>query len=138
MMARILVAAAALGLGLAHAAIAEDGFGPGNWKNELGSVMTVTGIDPQTGAIAGVYVTAVASPGCDAVGKRQPLNGFYNAASGSVTFAVNWLAQGCASVTSWSGNFDKAANNLPTIWILSANPGWASKSIGTNTFTRQP
>ncbi|HEY0281276.1 MAG TPA: avidin/streptavidin family protein [Rhizomicrobium sp.] len=107
-----------------------------SWQNGLGSTLTITNVQA-TGQFSGYYVTAVASPGCQAVGIQQPLIGWISQ-SNAITFAVNWTAAGCNSVTAWSGNYNPNNGNISTIWILSSSPGWSNMNIGSDTFVPRP
>jgi hypothetical protein len=62
--------------------------------------------------------------------------GWLNTPSNAMTFAVNWTATGCSSVTSWSGRFNPANGQIPTIWTLTGSSGWANMNIGTNLFVQ--
>lgn len=117
--------------------IAAVPFTPGAWENELGSIMTITSVDSSTGQISGNYMTAVAEPGCTAVGQQQPLTGWFSSSSSAITFSVNWLATGCNSVTSWSGRYDSGAQRIETIWTLTGPLGWSNMNLGTNSFWPQ-
>jgi Avidin family len=109
-----------------------------SWRNEFGSTLTVTSYNSNTGQIVGTYTTAVASPGCQAVGVPQAMVGWFNAASNAMTFSVNWLPAGCNSVTSWSGQLSQANGQITTIWTLTGATGWANMNLGTNTFSPLP
>ncbi|MGZ5934662.1 MAG: avidin/streptavidin family protein [Rhizomicrobium sp.] len=104
------------------------------WHNELGSTLTITTYNPNSGLFAGTYVTAVASPGCQAVGKPLPVTGWLNTPSNAMTFAVNWTPTGCNSVTSWSGRFNPSNGQIPTIWTLTGSAGWSNMNIGMDLF----
>jgi hypothetical protein len=108
-----------------------------SWRNELGSTLTITSYNSNTGQFVGTYTTAVASPGCQSVGKPQAMVGWFNATSNAMTFSVNWLPAGCNSVTSWSGQLN-ANNQITTIWTLTGAMGWANMNVGTNTFSPLP
>jgi hypothetical protein len=104
------------------------------WHNQLGSTLTIDNYNRTTGLFSGTYVTAVASPGCQAVGKAQPMIGWLNTGSNAMTFAVNWTATGCNSVTSWSGQYNDANGQFATIWMLSGSGGWSDMNIGSDLF----
>lgn len=134
---RLAIAAAMLGLTASQATSAQVSFKSGTWENELGSTMTITTVDPNSGQLSGYYVTAVAAPGCSAVGIQQPLTGWYSVTSSAITFAVNWLAPGCNSVASWSGRYNASTQKIDTIWTLTGKAGWSDMNIGTDTFWAQ-
>jgi hypothetical protein len=109
---------------------------PGSWKNELGSVLTITSVG-SNGQLTGTYTTGV---GCDA-GQAQPVTGWYydggTGGGGAISFSVTWL--GCSSVASWSGQYDSKTQNFQTLWhlVIAGPPKWDGIYAGTDTFTRQ-
>jgi hypothetical protein len=107
---------------------------PWTWKNQYGSVLTVTQYDSNTGAISGTY-TNNASGSCD-VGQPQGMTGWLELAStgNAISFAVNWL--GCNSTTVWTGPLNSNAD-FQALWLLSgaAPPAWNSINAGSDTFT---
>ena len=112
------------------------------WKNQLGSTLTITGIDPGTGAMTGNY-TSPSGTG----GNPYPLVGWVNTAPIDpkapsnvtvVSFSVNWGALG--SVTAWNGYYDPKTSIIVGQWLLSrANSQyiWDHILTGQDQFTRQ-
>jgi avidin family protein len=124
-----------IGIMTGNGAIAQP-LTPGSWKNQLGSVLTITNVGAG-GQLTGTYVTGV---GCDA-GQPQQLTGWYydggSGGGGAIAFSVIW--SGCSSITSWSGQYDSTTQNFQAMWHLpiAAPPKWNGIYLGTDTFTRQ-
>ena len=129
-----LATAIVIGVALAPAQAQTKLTAGSSWVNELGSVLTITGI-AGNGLMTGTYTTNV---GCDA-GQPQPMTGWYYGGKtvGAITFTVYW--NGCNSVTSWSGQFNYSTNGFQTLWYLTAAaaPAWKGIAAGTDTFTPQ-
>lgn len=94
----------------------------GKWKNQLGSTMTITSVDANTGLLTGTYRTAQGAGGAD-----YPLTGWVNSAAPSpdhrdnvvaLSFTVRWGAIG--SVTGWTGYLREVGGNPRIVgqWLL--------------------
>lgn len=114
----------------------------GEWKNELGSNMTIKLKD---GYISGTYQTAVVSKG--KIPDPSDIHGTYTLVKyGTLfTFNVNWKFEVDDeykySITTWIGKFFyEDANKFETTWILlSDNPidkKWNSYTVNKDFFTR--
>ena len=133
---------------LAAAAIATNARAAGNcsnlvgdWKNELGSTLSVTSVNAATGAIAGTYSSPSGTSG-----QKFALVGWTNSAAAqpgkdnatAVAFSVRWGNYG--SITSWTGTC-KEVNGVATIhtlWHLAAslsNFSWDHINSNTDVFT---
>ncbi len=107
---------------------------PWTWKNQYGSVLTVTQYNSNTGAISGTYTNN--APGSCDVGQPQGMTGWLllNGNGNAISFAVNWL--GCNSTTVWTGQLDNNAD-FQALWLLSlaAPVAWNGISAGADNFT---
>lgn len=101
-----------------------------SWRNELGSVMTISSFGPAPGQFSGTYVSAV---GCDA-GTTFPLSGWIN--GNAISFSVDW-GSNCNSVTAWAGQYVASTDSIKTLWYLATNTvGWSGLLAGSNQFSR--
>ncbi len=120
-------------LTLIPSAFAQDAspFASGSsWRNELGSVMTITSLGPAPGQFTDTYVSAV---GCEA-GTTFPLSGWANGSA--MTFSVDW-GSNCSSVTAWTGQYVQASDSINTLWYLATNDvGWSGLLAGNDQFVR--
>ncbi|ALS96033.1 avidin/streptavidin family protein [Xanthomonas oryzae] len=87
----------------------------GEWKNQLGSTLTITAVQP-SGLLSGTYISPSGT-----TGSVYPLVGWFaNPVAGStalsklpaITFSVQWGNYG--SMTAWTGTCD-ASGGVPTI-----------------------
>lgn len=115
----------------------------GTWKNEMGSVMTITSVDAQTGSVTGTYRTATGAGNVE-----FPLAGWVNVVSASpnrpdhtivVSFSVRWGQIG--SITGWVGTCKGGQNDLIVGQWLLARPNsdfaWDHILAGQDRFTKQ-
>lgn len=128
----LLVTVLLLGVAF-HMPARADGLSPGSWSNGLGGTVTISSVG-QDGQIKGNYVTTV---GCE-VGKQQPLTGWYYGGTdggGAMTFSVS--LKGCASVISWSGQYDPKTKIFYTLWHLTGAtaPTWNGIVAGAHMFS---
>jgi len=109
---------------LSHAAMAgEKAITAGSvWKNEGGSIFTITSIDPASGQMSGNYINNMKGYKCQ--GTPYPVTGYVygNMISWSVSWRTNKLSDiagnDCNSVTGWTGYYDSASNKILTDWNL--------------------
>jgi hypothetical protein len=88
------------------------------WKNQRGSELTVTTVDP-TGRFSGTYVNRAPGFAC----QNEPFDVSGHAWSRRVVFTVVWknASQDCRSTTTWFGV--TSSKTMQTTWQLSAiNP----------------
>ncbi|MDH4186480.1 MAG: avidin/streptavidin family protein [Nitrospira sp.] len=93
----------------------------GEWKNQLGSTLSISSIDGKTGKLTGTYV----SPSGTA-GDKHELSGWVNneknpeakSFTPAISFSVQWGKYG--SITSWTGSCDDKGGvpTITTIWNL--------------------
>jgi hypothetical protein len=107
---------------------------PWTWKNQYGSVLTVSQYNNNTGAISGTYTNN--APGSCDVGQPQGMTGWLllNNTGNAISFAVNWL--GCNSTTVWTGQLNSNAD-FQALWLLSlaAPVAWNGIAAGADSFT---
>ncbi len=109
----------------------------GEWRNELGSVMTIA--NAQGGVLAGNYRSSVSQDLDPAAGRLTGL-----VAGDAIGFVVDWRPRFTA-ITSWSGKLLAGPDGEPCIyalWQLSGpmrNPAswWESFLAGADTFWRR-
>jgi len=127
---------AALFNGLASAAGPTCSNFQGEWKNELGSTMSISNMNPTTGALAGTYQSPSGTSG-----QKFPLAGWTNKAAAQsgkdnvsvIAFSVQWGAYG--SITSWTGSCkeERGVPTIRTLWHLaSSNSQFAWDHITSN------
>ena len=113
----------------------------GEWKNQLGSVVTLTQVED--GKLEGTYQTEVSSKG-DPL-PPTPLHGSYQITENGVLFGFvcQWNFQKDNEVkyssTAWSGRGMKEnPNELKATWLLTSGnePDWKSVNINQDVFTR--
>jgi hypothetical protein len=111
----------------------------GLWRNQLGSVMTITNVDGD-GGFQGVYHRAVGrTPG------TMPLAGRYHTFGNHsvVGWTVAWKYAGGTSVTAWSGQyFGGAPEEIHTTWLLTEavatlQDSWGATRTSVDLFVRQ-
>jgi len=104
----------------------------GTWKNELGSIATIT----QAGnVLSGEYESAVSSAGTTTKGD---LSGYVD--GDLISFVVRWRQ--FQAITSWVGQLDpNAADTLNTLWHMTkqvpSGDEWASINAGADYFVKQ-
>lgn len=106
----------------------------GTWRSELGSELELHNTD---GFLSGRYLSAVGT-----LHGSQPLIGFCTPPTGTGTvvlgFVVRWSDTG--SVTSWTGRYDAATDELHMTWVLEAATmpatAWRSTQLGQDQFRR--
>lgn len=109
----------------------------GKWRNQLGSMLTITAINPTTKAITGTYT----SPS-GAGGTNYPLIGYFNSVPSTagnnavvISFTVQWGSIG--SITSWNGIFQ--LDKITAQWLLSkpvSSFSWDHTLVGQDTFIK--
>jgi hypothetical protein len=112
----------------------------GDWVNQLGSTLSITAVDPQSGQITGMY----ASPSGTG-GQKFPLIGWVNTAPPApnkdnaviISFSVRWGAY--HTVTSWTGvcRATSSGDTLNALWHLGdpvADFEWKHVVSGQDTF----
>nr|XP_015201689.1 PREDICTED: avidin-like [Lepisosteus oculatus] len=117
----------------------------GKWKNELGSIMTLSPLD-KNGFFTGTYHTTVTA-NSNLVTKESPLMGNLNVFTADTQqrvfgFLVNWTFSN--SVTSFVGQCfvqKDGTERLQTTWLLRGSAAteednWSQTRVGTNVFTR--
>ncbi|MBN3326462.1 AVID protein, partial [Atractosteus spatula] len=117
----------------------------GQWKNELGSNMTLSAPDTN-GFFTGTYHTAVTANKTLVI-KQSPLTGNLNMFSAKTQrrvfgFLVKWTFSD--SVTSFVGQCfvqKDGSERLQTTWLLRGSAAtevdnWSKTRVGTNVFTR--
>jgi hypothetical protein len=84
------------------------------WKNQRGSELTVTAVEP-SGRFSGTYVNRAPGFGC----QNEPFDVSGRTWRRQVAFTVMWknAKQDCRSTTAWSGVVTKTT--LQTTWKLS-------------------
>ena len=93
----------------------------GEWTNQIGSTLSVSSVNPQTGALAGTYQ----SPSGTA-GQKFAVTGWVNNAPAQpngdnasvISFSVQWGRYG--TITSWTGSCkdEKGVPTIRTLWHL--------------------
>ena len=110
------------------------------WYNELGSVMTITSVDTQTGVFTGTYESQVGQ-----AGKTYLMSGRYDNTGDTLGWTVNWLNfyLNAHSVTTWSGHSQIQSNGQPiilTTWLLTSQTtpedNCESTQVGFDQFTQ--
>ncbi|XP_074788463.1 avidin-like [Athene noctua] len=112
----------------------------GQWKNDLGSNMTIGELQ-RNGAFSGTYLTAVSmSP--EKILESPLLGSQQHTNQPTFGFTVNWTFTATTSVfTGQCFIDDKGKEVLKTMWLFrlhadSVQNNWNATLIGTNTFTR--
>ncbi len=97
------------------AAAAEVLPAPSVWKNQRGSELTVTKVEPN-GNFTGTFVNRAPGFGC----QNEPFDASGHAWSRRVVFTVVWknAKQDCRSTTTWFGLM--TSKTMQTTWQLSA------------------
>ena len=110
------------------------------WYNELGSVMTITSVDTQTGVFTGTYESQVG-----VAEKTYLLTGRCDTLGNTLGWTVNWQNSylNAHSVTTWSGQSQIQSNGQPiilTTWLLTSQTtpedNWESTQVGFDQFTQ--
>ncbi|XP_044147574.1 avidin-like [Bufo gargarizans] len=114
----------------------------GQWKNDLGSNMTISAIS-EKGEFSGAYLTSVSSTNKTIL--TSPLIG-YQQLNGSPTFGftVKWLFT--SSITVFTGQCfinETGQPTLQTTWLLRSESGnikdtWSQTRVGYNIFYKLP
>ncbi|XP_029598569.1 avidin-related protein 4/5 [Salmo trutta] len=117
----------------------------GDWKNELGSLMTLK-FEPNSSAFSGTYRSYVGEVHPNVTKELyEPLVGFYNNLKEpqmpTIAFCISWGSVG--SCTAFTGQYfnDNGKEVIKSTWILrSSEPSlvddWEGTRVGTNTFCR--
>jgi hypothetical protein len=104
------------------------------WINELGSVLTITGID-STGLLTGNYVNKAAGYPCQDT--AYPVTGWVDGTA--ITFNTLWInsTESCNSITAWTGFYYN--NQISTLWQLVEDGATATSQIssGSDAFTQK-
>ncbi|XP_037757753.1 avidin [Chelonia mydas] len=115
----------------------------GDWKNDLGSNMTISAVN-EAGQFSGLYLTAVSATEKPIV--ESPLTGSQhvdNLEQPTFGFTVKWSFSD--STTVFVGQCfmdDQGKETLQTMWLLrvkakSMGDNWNATMVGTNVFTRK-
>ena len=103
---------------LSHAAMAgENALRAGSvWKNQSGSTITFTSVDPASGQLSGIYINNAQGYSCQ--GTPYPVTGYIYETL--LSWSVRWsnATEDCKSITGWTGYFDSASGTIKTDWML--------------------
>ncbi|CAN8219875.1 unnamed protein product [Coccothraustes coccothraustes] len=115
----------------------------GEWKNDLGSNMTIYEVN-ESGGFAGKYLTAVSASPSEI--QESPLLGFQHLpywSQPTFGFTVNWTFSYSTTVFTGQCFVDEHGKEvLKTMWLLrlrAKNHGddWKATMVGRNVFTRK-
>lgn len=118
--------------------VVEPGTAPavaGMWRNELGSVLRLTGISG--GGLAGTYESAVG----EEHGAR-PLVGFHGAPQADRSIVIGFVVRlpVAGSIATWTGRYDPDSQVIRTTWLLvtesDAADAWSATRVGADEFHR--